>query len=210
MTPPEQPKAQHKIEEERHDHVGPYRRYGRISALAMSSVFIAGLACIAEASANQNLPTVVSSSGASPVRIDSCRAALIDKPGPGGVIPSILLTKHDFYIAAAVDFTNIAPQPIEAVRFTFDVHDTFDEVTQGLGLDSLGTYAPGVQIHARQNLAGTVGAVSSQNASQGPLTVACSVEDVRFSDGRVWKKGDRTAVSPGLYYPPTPSPTSSP
>lgn len=156
------------------------------------------------------LPTEVVSSGASPVRIDSCAAALIDKPGPGGVLTSILLTKHNFYIAAAVDFTNVAPQPIEAVRFTFDVHDTFDEVAQKLALDWLGTFSSGVAIHARRNLAGTVGAVGQENATSGPLTVICSVRDVRFGDGRIWKPGDRSAVSPGLYYPPTPAPVASP
>jgi hypothetical protein len=160
--------------------------------------------------ASQMLPTEVVSSGASPVRIDSCRAALLDKAGPGGVLTSILLTKHNFYVDAAVDFTNIAPQPIEAVRFTFEVHDTFDEVAQNLALDWLGTFSPGVAIQARRNLAGTVGAVGQENATSGPITVVCSVQDVRFSDGRLWKKGDRTAVSPGLYYPPTPAPAASP
>jgi hypothetical protein len=184
----------------------------------MKRTFIAAIVCLSgwcvplsdTANASQMLPTEVISSGASPVRIDSCTAALLDKPGPGGVLTSILLTKHDFYIAAAVDFTNVAPQPVEAVRFTFDVHDTFDEVAQSLALDWLGTFSPNVPIHARRNLAGTVGAVGQENATSGPLTVMCSVQDVRFSDGRVWKKGDRTSVSPGLYYPPTPSPAQTP
>jgi hypothetical protein len=160
--------------------------------------------------ASQMLPTQVVSSGASPIQIDNCTAALLDKPGPGGVLTSILLTKQNFYIGAAVDFTVVAPQPVTAVRFAFEVHDTFDEVAQNLALDWLGTFSPGVPIHARQNLAGTVGVVGQENTSSGPLTVVCSVQDVRFSDGRVWKKGDRGAVSPGLYYPPTPAPVATP
>ena len=107
-----------------------------ITAIICFSAWVVPLAD--RAIASQVLPTEVVSSGASPIRIDSCAAALIDKPGPGGVLTSILLTKHNFYIDAAVDFTDIAPQPIAAVRFTFDVHDTFDEVAQSLALDWLG------------------------------------------------------------------------
>jgi len=160
------------------------------------------------AEANQPLPTQVYSSGSSPVRIDSCRAVLIDKPGPGGLIPSALLTKHNFYIAAAVDFTNVSPEPLNAVRFVFEVQDTFEVVTQTLGLDWLGTFAPNVSIHARQNLAGTVGAVGQENTASSPTDVMCHVEFARYGDGRVWKWGDRSGpVAPGLYFPPRPAPS---
>jgi hypothetical protein len=99
------------------------------------------------------------------------------------------------------DFTNIAAKAVEAVRFIFDVQDTFSEVTQSLGLDWLGTFSPDVAIHAGRNLAGTVGAVN----------MICSVQDVRFSDGQVWKKGARsTPVTPGVYYPPTRAPNAKP
>ena len=123
-----------------------------LAALALSIVCMTGAVNAAQA-----LPTEVTSSGSSPVRIDSCRAALLDKPGPGSLLVSALTTKRNYYIAAAVDFTNISPQPVNAVRIVFDVQDTFNAVTQSFGLDSIGTYSPGVQIHARQNLAGTVG-----------------------------------------------------
>jgi hypothetical protein len=72
------------------------------------------------------------------------------------------------------DFTNIAAKAVEAVRFIFDVQDTFSEVTQSLGLDWLGTFSPDVAIHAGRNLTGTVGAVN----------MICSVQDVRFRAAR--------------------------
>lgn len=103
--------------------------------------------------AETTLRTEVVTSGASPVRVDSCRAALSDSR---------------LYIAAAVDFTNISPQPVNAVRFVFDVQDTFSAITQSMGLDWLGTFAPGVPILARRNLAGTVGAVGQENNSLEP------------------------------------------
>ena len=97
------------------------------------------------------------------------------------------------------------------MRFIFDVQDAFSEVTQSLGLDWLGTFSPDVAIHAGRNLAGTVGAVSQENTASSPTNMICSVQDVRFSDGRVWKKGARSApVAPGLYYPPTPAPNAKP
>jgi hypothetical protein len=182
-----------------------HRRYRTASILALCIVSISPTA----GRAAQALSVEIVSSGGTPVQIDNCRAAFIDKPGPGGLVPSILLTKHDFYIAAAVDFTNIAPQPLVAVRFTFDLEDTFNQTVQSLGLDWFGTFSPNVQINARRNLAGTVGAVGGENASQGPVTLVCSVQYARYSDGRVWHKGDRSAT-PGLYFPPTPSPTATP
>ncbi|HEY1883528.1 MAG TPA: hypothetical protein VGG51_10860 [Candidatus Cybelea sp.] len=146
--------------------------------------------------AETTLRTEVVTSGASPVRVDSCRAALSDSR---------------LYIAAAVDFTNISPQPVNAVRFVFDVQDTFSAITQSMGLDWLGTFAPGVPILARRNLAGTVGAVGQENTASSPVNVICRVQYVRYADGRVWKDGDRTApVAPGLYYPPTPAPSATP
>ena len=169
------------------------------------------MACGQPASPDQSLPTEITSSGSSPVQIEICNAALIDKPGPGGLLVSELTKKRNYYIAAAVDFRNISPHALNAVRFVFDVHDTFDATTETLGLDWLGTFAPNVVIHARSNLAGTVGAVAQQNTSGSATTVVCHVEFARFSDGRVWKWGDRSApVTPGLYYPPTSSPTESP
>lgn len=159
------------------------------------------------AAATQSLRTEVTSSGASPVRIDSCRAELLDKAGPGGLIPSIVLAKRNYYIAAAVDFTNVSPQTLNGVRFIFDIQDTFGAITESVGLDWLGTFSPGVPIEARRNLAGTVGAVSQENAASSPTNVICHVQYARFDDDRIWKEGDRSApVAPGLYYPPTPPP----
>ncbi|HVR45238.1 MAG TPA: hypothetical protein VMT95_01160 [Candidatus Binatia bacterium] len=57
-----------------------------LCAIAASAALPAG--------ASQTLTTEAVMSGSSPVRIDSCRAVLVDKPGPGGVIPSIILTKR--------------------------------------------------------------------------------------------------------------------
>ncbi len=71
-------------------------------------------------------------------------------------------------VAAGVDFTDVAPQRLSAVRFDFRVHDTFDAVTETLGLDWLGTFSPGVQIHARSNLAGTIG-VAEDRKLPAPL-----------------------------------------
>lgn len=162
------------------------------------------------ARADQEIPTQAIGSSASPIRIDACRAALIDKPGFGGVVTQILTRRSNFYVAAAVDFTNVSTQPVEAVRFVFDVRDTFDETTQTLGLDWAGTFTPGVQINARRNLAGTVGAVGQENTAGIVRSVTCRVNDVRFFDGRVWRYGDRPdAASSGLIYPtypPSPGP----
>lgn len=64
---------------------------------------------------------------------------------------------------------------------------------------------------ARRNLAGTVGAVTQENTASTPTNVICHVQFARFADGRVWKWGDRsTPTTPGLYYPPTPSPLPGP
>jgi hypothetical protein len=60
-----------------------------------------------------------------------------------------------------VDFTNIAPQTLNGVRILFDVRGTFGAVTQSIGL-LLGTFTPGVHIHARGNLGGTVGAATQE------------------------------------------------
>lgn len=178
----------------------------------LSGAVALSIACATgAANASQTLTTEVTSSGSSPVRIDSCRAALLDKAGPGGLLVSALTTKRNYDIAAAVDFTNISPQPLNAVRFVFDVQDTFNAVTQSLGLDSIGTYSPGIQIHARQNLAGTVGAVAQENTASSPINVICHVQFARYADGRVWKWGDQSQpMAPGLYYPPTPGPTATP
>ena len=184
----------------------------RLLAWALFCIVTAGSMLGSAAEAAQTLPTKVQSSGSSPVRIDSCRAALPSiNRAPEGFLVSALTTKRNFYLAAAVDFTDISPLPLNAVRFVFDVQDTFNAVTQSLGLDSIGTYTPGVQIHARQNLAGTVGAVEQENTASSPTNVICHVQFARFNDGRVWKWGDRSQpLTAGLYYPPTPSPTATP
>ena len=162
------------------------------------------------ARADQAIPTQAVGSSASPIRLDDCRAALIDKPGYGGVVTQVLTRRRNFYVAAAVDFTNVSTQPVQAARFVFDVRDTFDEVTQTLGLDWAGTFTPGVQIHARRNLAGTVGAVGEQNTAGIVKSVVCRVNDVRFADGTVWRYGDgpRAAHTGIIYptYPPSPAP----
>jgi hypothetical protein len=59
-----------------------------IKHLSMSRLLALALFCVlttapAVMDAAQTLPTEVQGSGSSPVRIDSCRAALLDKPGPG-------------------------------------------------------------------------------------------------------------------------------
>lgn len=185
--------------------------YTNVVLNRFTGAFTLLVACLAGAgNAAQTLSTEAISSGSSPVRIDSCRAALLDKLGPGGPLTSMLLTKHDYYIAAAVDFTDISPQPLNAVRFVFDVQDTFNVVTQSLGMDWLGAFAPGIMIHARSNLAGTVGAVSQENTASSPTNVICRVQFARFDNGLVWKEGDRSARVAPLYYPPTPGPTASP
>jgi hypothetical protein len=160
--------------------------------------------------ADQAIPTEALGSSASPIRIDACRAALIDKAGYGGVVTQILTRQSNFYVASAVDFTNVSTQPVETVRFVFEVRDTFDEVTQTLGLDWAGTFTPDVQIHARRNLAGTVGAVGQQNTAGIVKSVVCRVNDVRFADGTVWRYGDGAGKGhTGLSYPtypPSPAP----
>jgi hypothetical protein len=183
-------------------------RFERLPAFMLAAyIFVSGGMT---ADAAQTLSTEVTASGSSPVRIDRCRAALLDQVGPGGIVSALVLTRRNAYVAGAVDFTDIDPQPLNAVRFLFDVQDTFGVVTESLGLDWLGTFSPGVMIHARQNLAGTVGAVGQANTASSPTNVICHVQFARFADGRVWKEGDRSApVAPGLYYP-TPYPSSSP
>jgi hypothetical protein len=89
----------------------------RIAAL----LFTLSLALTYTANAAQSLSTEVTSYGSSPVRIDNCRAALLDKLGPGGIVPALLLAKRNYYIDAVVDFSNIAPQTLNGVRFLFDV-----------------------------------------------------------------------------------------
>ena len=177
-------------------------------ALALSIPWVSPAAALSD----QSLQTEAISSGSSPVKIDACRAALVDKPGPGGVLVSALTTKRNYYIAAAIDFTNVSAQTVDGVRVVFDVLDTFNAVTQTFGFDQLGTYSPGIQIHAHRTLAGAVtGATEEQNTAGAISQVICKIEYARFTDGRIWHYGDRnTPAGPGLYYPPTPSPTPGP
>lgn len=178
--------------------------------LTMAALFVVAFSIPAIASADQALPTTVISGGSSPVRIDACRAQLRDHAGAGSLIPAIAKANQNYYIDAAVDFTNIGTQPLNAVRFLFDVKDTFGEVTESMGFDLLGTFTPYVVIHARKNLAGVVGAVSQQNTASSATIVVCRVQFARYEDGRIWKEGDRSApVAPGLIYP-TPYPSPSP
>lgn len=180
---------------------------GRLSALAVGLIV---LASSVPARADQALSTEITSSGSSPVRIDGCRAVLMDRVGANSWIPAVAKANRDYYLDTAVDFTNVSPQRLNAVRFLFDVQDTFGVVTQSVGLDWTGTFTPNAAIHARRNLAGAVGTTNQQNTASTPTRVVCHVQFARYDDGRVWKEGDRTApVAPGLYYP-TPYPSTSP
>jgi hypothetical protein len=178
------------------------------AALSWAAILL--FSALAPALADQTLLTEVTASGSSPVRIDSCRAELRDRIGAHSLIAAIAQANRNYYLDAAVDFTNISPHPVNAVRFLFDVQDTFGAVTESMGLDWTGTFTPNVAIHARQNLAGTFGAVSQQNTASTPTRVVCHVQFARFEDGRIWKEGDTSApVAPGLAYP-TPYPTQTP
>jgi hypothetical protein len=129
--------------------------------------------------------------GVPPARIDSCRAVLLDR-----------VAQKNYYLATAIDFTNVSAQTLEAVRFTFEVEDTFGVVTQTAALDWTGSFAAGVAIHARSNLGGTSGYTAQQNAGQTPTRVLCRVQFARFVGGTVWHPG--TGAAPGLVYPTLP------
>jgi hypothetical protein len=145
--------------------------------------------------------------GSPPARIDSCRAALVDDAGAARTIPLIANANKNYYLATAVDFTNVSAQTLEAVRFTFEVEDTFGIVTQTAALDWTGSFAPGVAIHARQNLGGAPGVTAQQNTGQTPTRVVCRVQLARYVGGSVWHPG--MGAAPGLVYPTYP-PSSPP
>jgi hypothetical protein len=162
----------------------------RSIAIAFGSIVAAS---IGPAGANQALQTAIMTTGTPPVRIDVCRAALLDT-----------LTVKNYYLATAVDFTNTSQQAIEAVRFTFEVEDTFGVVTQTAALDWTGSFAPGVAIRARTNLGGTSGFTAQQNSAQTPTRVVCRVQLARYVGGTVWHPG--MGAAPGLVYPTLPPP----
>jgi hypothetical protein len=107
-------------------------------------------------------------------------------------------------IGVGFDFTNVSGRSISAIRFGFRELDTFGEGPDYAGFvnDWNGDVAPG------QSFSGNK--AQGYNLSGGDVaSVICSVRKVRFSDGSVWSNGDES-TQPGLYYPPTPSPTAAP
>jgi hypothetical protein len=182
MTLPNQLKAQHKIEEERHDHVRTYRRYGTTGAL----LFAAGIAWKSRASARTITTTIQPSHG--PVQILGCRAAL--QP---------FTTDEGYTLLVWLDFNNAGTKTATAVRFDLQASDAFGMPLQSATGDRQGTFAPDVII---QNWLG-----SNAKAMTGLLRnvgkVACSVEMVQLSDGSQWRGVE---AQPTLYYPLTPSP----
>lgn len=132
---------------------------------------------------------------------------MVDHQGAGSIIPLIANANKNYYLATNVDFTNVSTQTLEAVRFTFEVEDTFGIVTQTAALDWTGSFAPGVGIHARENLGGAPGVTAQQNTGQTPTRVVCRVQLARYVGGTVWRPG--MGAAPGLVYPtfpPSPKP----
>ena len=116
-----------------------------------------------------------------PVEITACRAAY----GLG-------------FVRVSVDFKNNGSKTATAIRCYFRATDAFGQTLASGTPDRLGTFAPGVAI---ENSSGS-GSVAANVAN-----VVCRVEMVRFADGSEWRGN---YASTGLYYPPTPSPTSRP
>lgn len=56
-------------------------RIFRVPQIVASNSVAFALSTAAPAAATQMLPTEITASGATPVRIDSCRAAMVDKAG---------------------------------------------------------------------------------------------------------------------------------
>ncbi len=194
MTPPNQLKARHKIEEVCHDHVRTFRRHGTASALAICTVFIAGIASPAGA-----METQIAASGSAPVRIDACAAGY--GKDSVAVLPGVNISQRDTnLIGAGFDFTNVSGRPISAIRFSFRELDTFQEGPDYAVFvnDWNGEVAPSQSFKGNK--------AQGYNLTGGDIAeVLCSVRKVRFADGSVWSGGADTAPQ-GLYYPPTPSP----
>lgn len=118
-----------------------------------------------------------------PIKMTGCRIGYV-----GGVL------------RADVDFRNDGTKTASAVRFAFRATDAFGYPYPTNTPDRLGSFAPDVDI---QNSSGVVATGVPANID----SVVCKVEMVRFEDGSEWRAVD---VQPTLYYPPTPSPTTSP
>lgn len=134
-----------------------------------------------------------------PIKIDACAADYGSVSVPSGIPFVNVSQKEEGLVAAGFDFTNAGAKPVAAIRFGFRELDTFGENPNEaeFHLDWNGDVAVGQSF--RGNRAQGYNLVGNDLAK-----VICFVERVRFADGSIWV--GRDTYTPGLSYPPTPSP----
>jgi hypothetical protein len=144
----------------------------------------------------------IAGAAGSPVRIDSCAAGYGKDTASTG-IPFVSVSQTDTnLIGASYSFTNVSQRPISTIRFAFRELDAFGEGPEyGVFVyDWHGDVQPGASYAAN--------AAQGYNLTGGDIArVVCAVQKVLFADGSVWSAGSTAPAAPGLYYPPTPSPT---
>lgn len=199
----------------------------------MARVFltlVAILACAAPALAivNTNAPlrTLIIPQIDSPVRITACSALANDFVATYSDPPQYLYTQ----VHTEVAFTNLAKSDVAAVRFAFEVDDSFNRAYDTFLGTAHGRYSPGVTIEPhRQGLLNVLqDDATAWNANvngQDIGLVGCYVQGVRFSDDTVWNadikaeiqankaaaaepaKTDSQVLNPmPKYVPPSPNP----
>lgn len=116
--------------------------------------------------------------------------------------------------ALTLSFTDISQQPLTAVKFGFDLYDSFDTKLTSIGATVHGEFSPGALIEPRTNGSEYVyspsspawryyfGPGSSDNvfrafAPNDVATAKCYVIEARFVDGTVWKSGTSSAAGDG-------------
>jgi hypothetical protein len=144
-----------------------------------------GLPAPALANTNINAPVraIVLPQGDSPVKITTCTAIANDFTYAG---------QYSYtQVHSELSFENVSKTTVSAVRFAFEVDDSFNHPYNTYYAAVTGSYAPGVLIEPHRAgllnaLQGDASAFNANVLGQDIGGVACYVQDVRFADGTVW------------------------
>jgi len=181
---------------------------------AASLIPLLVLACISRADAARNFSKyAVLPQPEAPVQITLCAAGVQDSD-VGNV---------DYYIVTEVTFQDTtAYQTATAVRFRFDLYNSFNEHLTALYGIKEGTFSPGVLIQPKSGgiMNVTLPDFSFINIWDTATQIICSVDTVAFSDGTIWRADfnhdlneavhPNVSPTPTWTLPPYTPPTSSP
>lgn len=159
------------------------------SALALLTLGLVS-AFAAPALADRNLSAdAAPDSGLSPITITNCDAwAGLTTPSNGSN-----------YVRVRIRFFNHTKTRADAVRFSIAQYDAFGQSLGSSTSDEIGDVTSG---HYTFDGIGEFDVMLTSSAPN-VAKILCDVDMVHFKDSTAWKRGQ----PPGLYYPPTPSPT---